>query len=97
LKDQIKVFVDGFVETTIYQEYSDESDQAWEDLYNRVFSLLIFTALILIFCILGTIFAMLKNEAALLPNRTWPISDMPGYYIGQLEVFHQLHCLVYFI
>ncbi|KAJ7139280.1 hypothetical protein C8R44DRAFT_605676, partial [Mycena epipterygia] len=34
-----------------------------------------------------------KSEAALLPNKTSPIPGDPGYYIAQLDVFHQLHCL----
>ena len=35
-----------------------------------------------------------RSEAILLPNKTYPIKDQPGYYIGILDVFHQLHCLV---
>ena len=35
-----------------------------------------------------------RNEAVLLPNKTYPIRDEPGYYIAELDVFHQLHCLV---
>lgn len=36
-----------------------------------------------------------KEEAALLPNKTAAIpGDPDGYYIAELEVFHQLHCLV---
>ncbi|KAF5313158.1 hypothetical protein D9619_003703 [Psilocybe cf. subviscida] len=35
-----------------------------------------------------------KEEAALLPNKTSAIPDDPdGYYIAELEIFHQLHCL----
>ncbi|KAJ6461976.1 hypothetical protein DFH09DRAFT_1494536, partial [Mycena vulgaris] len=34
-----------------------------------------------------------KGEAALLPNKTSPIPGDPGYYIIELDVFHQLHCL----
>ncbi|KAF8873604.1 hypothetical protein CPB84DRAFT_1737235 [Gymnopilus junonius] len=34
-----------------------------------------------------------RNEAVLLPNKTYPIKDDPGYYLGGLDVFHQLHCL----
>jgi len=41
----------------------------------------------------NTIFKMPKSQAALLPNRTYPIKDDPGYYLGALDVFHQLHCL----
>jgi hypothetical protein len=35
-----------------------------------------------------------KSEAAMLPNRTYPIHYEPGYYLAGLDVFHQLHCLV---
>ncbi|KAJ7779872.1 hypothetical protein B0H16DRAFT_1300051 [Mycena metata] len=34
-----------------------------------------------------------KNAGALLPNRTSPIPGDPGYYIAELDVYHQLHCL----
>ncbi|KAH8827706.1 hypothetical protein DL96DRAFT_1600027 [Flagelloscypha sp. PMI_526] len=43
----------------------------------------------------GTFMRLPKDEAAKLPNRTWPIADEPGYYIAQFDVFHQLHCLNY--
>ena len=35
-----------------------------------------------------------RSEAVLLPNKTYPIHGEPGYYLGALDVFHQLHCLV---
>ena len=41
-----------------------------------------------------TIIKIPKAEAALLPNKTWPIANEPGYYLASLDVFHQLHCLV---
>jgi len=42
-----------------------------------------------------TILRIPKEQAALLPNRTEPITGDPdGYYIAQVDVFHQLHCLV---
>ncbi|KAJ7641907.1 hypothetical protein FB45DRAFT_901314 [Roridomyces roridus] len=34
-----------------------------------------------------------KEEASLLPNKTSPIPGDPGYYIAELDVFHNLHCL----
>ncbi|KAK6969383.1 hypothetical protein R3P38DRAFT_3243499 [Favolaschia claudopus] len=34
-----------------------------------------------------------KSEAAKLPNKTSPIPGDPGYYIAELDVFHELHCL----
>ncbi|KAJ7446319.1 hypothetical protein FB451DRAFT_1567858 [Mycena latifolia] len=34
-----------------------------------------------------------KDEAALLPNKTSPIPGDPGFYIAELDVFHELHCL----
>lgn len=33
-------------------------------------------------------------DAARLPNKTYPWPGDPGYYIGELSVAHQLHCLV---
>ena len=43
---------------------------------------------------LDTILKIPRSEAILLPNKTYPIKDQPGYYIAELDVFHQLHCLV---
>jgi len=34
-----------------------------------------------------------KSQAALLPNKTHPIPGDDGYYIVELDVFHNLHCL----
>ncbi|KAL0070222.1 hypothetical protein AAF712_002712 [Marasmius tenuissimus] len=34
-----------------------------------------------------------KDQAALLPNKTSPIPGDEGYYIAELDVFHNLHCL----
>ncbi|KAJ7696318.1 hypothetical protein B0H17DRAFT_929641, partial [Mycena rosella] len=34
-----------------------------------------------------------KEEAARLPNKTHPIPNDDGYYIAELDVFHNLHCL----
>jgi hypothetical protein len=34
-----------------------------------------------------------QSAAKLIPNRTVPIPDDPGYYAVGLDVFHQLHCL----
>ncbi|KAF7341323.1 hypothetical protein MVEN_01868600 [Mycena venus] len=34
-----------------------------------------------------------KDEAARLPNKTSPIPGDPGFYIAELDVFHELHCL----
>ena len=43
---------------------------------------------------LDTLLKIPKSEAALLPNKTYPIKHEPGYYLAGLDVFHQLHCLV---
>lgn len=40
-----------------------------------------------------TLMKIPRSEAALLPNKTYPIKDEPGYYLAGLDVFHQLHCL----
>jgi len=40
-----------------------------------------------------TIMKIPRSEAALLPNKTYPIKDDPSFYLASLDVFHQLHCL----
>lgn len=35
-----------------------------------------------------------RDAAAKLVNKTVPIPGMPGQYVVELSVFHQLHCLV---
>ena len=35
-----------------------------------------------------------KDQAAKLPNKTHAIPGDEGYYIAELDVFHNLHCLV---
>lgn len=37
---------------------------------------------------------MSEEEAARLPSETGPVFGEEGYYAGNIEVFHQLHCLV---
>ncbi|KJK74826.1 hypothetical protein H634G_09870 [Metarhizium anisopliae BRIP 53293] len=34
-----------------------------------------------------------REQAQLLPNRTYPFIGDEGYYIAELAVFHQLHCV----
>ncbi|KAG8408219.1 hypothetical protein J3459_018083 [Metarhizium acridum] len=34
-----------------------------------------------------------REQAELLPNRTYPFMGDDGYYIAELAVFHQLHCV----
>jgi len=78
---------------TRWQGKSPETDSAWQELYNS-------ESLISIYRVAltdpsDTILRIPKEQAALLPNRTVPIVDDPeGYYISQIDVFHQLHCLV---
>lgn len=43
---------------------------------------------------IDTIMKIPRSEAVLLPNKTYPIKNEPGYYLAGLDVFHQLHCLV---
>ncbi|KAK0476495.1 hypothetical protein IW261DRAFT_1367875 [Armillaria novae-zelandiae] len=40
-----------------------------------------------------TLLKIPKSQAALLPNKTYPIYGEDGYYLAGLDVFHQLHCL----
>jgi hypothetical protein len=35
-----------------------------------------------------------RSEAVLFPNKTSGIAGDPGYYLAELEIYHQLHCLV---
>ncbi|KAJ7740608.1 hypothetical protein B0H16DRAFT_1566964 [Mycena metata] len=37
--------------------------------------------------------AIPKDQAALLPNKTYPLSFNTSQYVVHLEVFHHLHCL----
>lgn len=75
---------------------SPELDQAWEDLYScksrphtpsqsRQLNLK---------CVVG-ISRIPRHQAERLPNRTHAIPGDPGYYIAELDVFHELHCLVF--
>ena len=45
---------------------------------------------------LASVFMMPREHAVRLPNRTYPVPEYAneGLYFGQLDVFHQLHCLV---
>ncbi|KAF1985337.1 hypothetical protein K402DRAFT_394681 [Aulographum hederae CBS 113979] len=36
-----------------------------------------------------------KSQARLLPKRTGTIPELEGQYLVELDVFHQLHCLVH--
>lgn len=35
-----------------------------------------------------------QSEAAQLVNYTMPLASEPGMYMVEIDVFHQLHCLV---
>ncbi|KAH6918491.1 hypothetical protein BKA70DRAFT_1457224 [Coprinopsis sp. MPI-PUGE-AT-0042] len=89
---EIRRFTVGREHKTPYQGLSDDVDRAWGDLYNRESSPSMPTSSLLTF-VIDTILRIPKSEAALLPNKTYPLKDDPGYYIAGLDVFHQLHCL----
>jgi hypothetical protein len=84
LENEVKAFTAGREHKTIYQGLSDDVDRAWGDLYNskpwsnpsrqNVESSI------------DTIMKIPKSEAALLPNKTYPIKDEPGYYLAGLDV-----------
>lgn len=84
---------------TKYQGFpAEENNKAWEDLYQgRLIILLSFTltAKLTIGSIAGTSIIPIE-EAAKLPVPSRPHEKSPGYYTIQLDVFHQLHCLVAF-
>ncbi|KAK7943557.1 uncharacterized protein PG986_012670 [Apiospora aurea] len=76
---EVKKFHRGFgLDKTIYQgDPSPEVDAEWEALYDSV-----------------GIIRLDKSQAERLPNKTYPyVGEDDGYYIGELAVFHQLHCL----
>ncbi|KAJ5087522.1 hypothetical protein N7456_011138 [Penicillium angulare] len=76
-------FITGFAhDISIYQKKpSPEVDQAWVDLYDTI-SIKDWG-----------IFRMNRDDASRLLNKTYPYPGDPGYYIGELAVSHQLHCL----
>jgi len=95
VEPEIKVFTVGTSWTglTRWEGEGPETDAAWQELYNSPSSSL--TPPTQLMNCIGTIMRIPKEQAALLPNRTAPIvGDPEGYYIAQIEVFHQLHCLV---
>ncbi|KAL1696641.1 hypothetical protein GGG16DRAFT_108095 [Schizophyllum commune] len=77
LEDELVVFGAGSEHQSLYQQLTDEADEAWKDLYDP------------------SIVRLSRDEAVLLPNRTHPITIGMDGYLGQLDVFHQLHCLNY--
>jgi len=94
LQQEVKSFTAGRKKKTIYQGLSDEVDRAWGELYNRKPLYLCFRVDVNSQHLVDTIMKITRSEAALLPNKTYPIKDDPGYYVAELDVFHQLHCLV---
>jgi Mycotoxin biosynthesis protein UstYa len=72
---------------------TNESDEAWEDLYNSAVTRIPPNPLILISPLGFGISAIPASEASKLPNATVEIKDAPGQYVVGLDVFHQLHCL----
>ncbi|KAL1747969.1 hypothetical protein HDZ31DRAFT_60839 [Schizophyllum fasciatum] len=78
LEDELVVFGAGSERKSLYQELTDEADEAWKELYDP------------------SVVKLTREEAVRLPNRTHPITHgADGFYLGQLDVFHQLHCLNY--
>lgn len=74
---------------------SDEVDKAWKELYDCTFltSLCLSPKIIFIFD-LDSFSAISKSEAALILNGTEAFTGDEKHYVVQLDVFHQLHCLV---
>lgn len=82
---------------TIYQgEPSPELDQAWHDLYDGAFALLLvsFRRWLMAMGVDFGLSKIPKEQARLLPNKTLPIPGDEENYAVSLSVFHQLHCLV---
>lgn len=91
---EVKSFTAGREDKTIYQGLSDDVDRAWGRLYNSESLSGACRIDISSTISVDTIMKIPRSEAVLLPNKTYPIKDEPGYYIAELDVFHQLHCLV---
>lgn len=72
---------------------SDEVDKAWNELYQGNFMKCSLLHRMIIFDLDG-ISGVTKSAAALLPNGTEAFTGDEQHYIVELDVFHQLHCLV---
>ncbi|KAL1745427.1 hypothetical protein HDZ31DRAFT_63175 [Schizophyllum fasciatum] len=79
LEDEIVVFRAGTEHKTVYQQLTDEADEAWLDLYTPS-----------IFMIPREVAVRLPNRTHPV-TRDAP----EGKYLAHLDVFHQLHCLNY--
>ena len=91
-----KRFVEDIWADNVYKdEPSPAVDKAWADLYNGTQTyrpdLRLDTECIFVDFGLSQI---PKWQADKMPNRTLPIPADPQYYVMQLTVFHQMHCLV---
>ncbi|KAL1754605.1 hypothetical protein FB107DRAFT_275608 [Schizophyllum commune] len=80
LDDEVVIFRTGTGHISAYQELSNDADKLWSDLY-----------------VPSSVFMIPREIAVRLPNRTYPVPKHAeeGLYFGQLDVFHQLHCLNY--
>ncbi|KAL1662832.1 hypothetical protein GGF50DRAFT_89746 [Schizophyllum commune] len=79
LEDELVVLRAGTEHKTLYQQLTDEADEAWEDLYTPS-----------IFMIPRDVAARLPNRTHPV-TRDAP----EGNYLAHLDVFHQIHCLNY--
>ena len=75
---EVKTFTAGREDKTPYQGYGDDVDDAWGELYNREYHHSSHVFLHLLEGT-GTILKIPKSEAVLLPNKTYPIKEEPGY------------------
>ena len=89
------VFSTGFGhERTEYQgPPTAERNALWDDLYGCKFNSILLDERGLCIVEVG-ISRIPMNSAAKLVNKTVPIPGEEGQYVVQLNVFHQLHCLV---
>lgn len=92
---ETRVFHEGFgKDTSIYQQPpSPEVDEAWDELYNCESDGLTFKVQANDHEIVP-VTRIPKSIASNLVNKTYRIPGDEEHYVIQLDVFHQLHCLV---
>ncbi|KAJ7160629.1 hypothetical protein C8R43DRAFT_1176994 [Mycena crocata] len=77
IEHEVKVYTIGF--SSDFSPYQIPSSPELDELWSKLYNF--------------GISRISKEEAARLPNKTHAIPGDEGYYIAELDVFHNLHCL----